>query len=100
MKVAHIGGDPRSLYMRISDDCPGLYANDPAYYKETASIPSHGIIYEFKNRDYGQANRVCIVITRRVGAIEGDVEIWVTYNLAETAEHEGTLSDNVIFNTT
>ena len=74
------------MYLRIAEHCPGLYANDPKYSSETALVQSHGEIREFKERDYGQRNRVCIVITKPIVAEEADVEIWVTYNLAEVNE--------------
>ena len=72
--------------MRIDSKCPGLFANDPAFSKDTKHIPSDGVILEFQERDYGDPARVCIVIGKTITADEEDREIWVTYNLAHVGE--------------
>ena len=91
--LARINGDPKSLYLRIDDDCAGLFANDPAYADETSEIEPHGYIHEFEDRDICDCSRVCIVIETEVDATAEDTEIWVTYNLADV--HEDSDDNNV-----
>jgi len=84
--LARINGDPKSLYLRIDDNCAGLFANDPAYADKTSDIKPHGYIFEFEDRDICDCSRVCIVIETEVDATAEDTEIWVTYNLADVNE--------------
>ena len=83
VKLQRQDGDQRHLYLRIDDDCPGLFANDPAYATNTSHIQSDDVIVEFKDRDYGHPGRLCIVFHSEVDAKEADRELWVTYHLAQ-----------------
>ena len=89
VQLVRHGGDERALYLRIDSQCPGLFANDPAFSEDTKDIPSNGVILEFQERDYGDPARVCIVIGKTITAEEEDREIWVTYNLAHVKDRTG-----------
>ena len=88
VQLARIHGDPKALYMRVDDNCPGITANDPAYEESTMHIKPHGIIHEFEDRDIADSSRVCIVIENEVDATEEETEIWVSYNLADVHEDD------------
>ena len=87
VQLARINGDPKALYMRVDDNCPGITANDPAYQESTEHIKPHGYIHEFEDRDIADSSRVCIVIENEVDATEEETEIWVSYNLADVHDH-------------
>ena len=89
VQLVRHGGDEKALYLRIDSQCPGLFANDPAFSEDTKGIPSDGVILEFQERDYGDPARVCIVIGKTITAEEEDREIWVTYNLAQVNDRTG-----------
>ena len=88
VQLVRHGGDEKSLYLRIDRNCPGLFANDPAFSEDTKHIPSDGVILEFQERDYGDPARVCIVIGKDITAEDEDREIWITYNLAHVNDEK------------
>ena len=87
VRLARCGGDERTLYLRIDEKCPGLYANDPSYSDDTKHIKSDGEIMEFQERDYGSEARVCIVLHKKVIAHDAHRELWITYNLASVDDN-------------
>ena len=88
VQLVRHGGDEKTLYLRIDRNCPGLFANDPAFSEDTKHIPSDGVILEFQERDYGDPARVCIVIGKDITAEDEDREIWITYNLAHVNDEK------------